>query len=281
MTRVAVAMLLLPAALAFCPSPPMSIRAHGTSRFPGAKLPAGGVGMRFGEFKRKAKQESEDDEDTPLLGGIIGPKKPEVIVAPEAVKEEVKVETEEEKNARNLADLLQKCEACRQGRDGTGEVSDSAWEELVETVALSNPTDDPATSPLMGGTWELAWTNEKEVRLLMNQGLFGEECVRVFQEIDTAKKTLGNNMIFTTDSSFKVQSNFRPGQGGPGGINNVRPRSDIFSFEFQSAKIRVRGFEVTLPPVGKGWGQQMYLDEKVRIQRDSRDDLSIYVRAES
>ena len=34
-------------------------------------------------------------------------------------------------------------------------------------------------------------------------------------------------------------------------------------------------FEVPLPPVGRGWGELLYLDDEMRIQRDVRGDLLV------
>lgn len=35
---------------------------------------------------------------------------------------------------------------------------------------------------------------------------------------------------------------------------------------------------VPLPPVGKGWGDLLYLDGEMRLQRDVRGDLLLAVR---
>ena len=33
------------------------------------------------------------------------------------------------------------------------------------------------------------------------------------------------------------------------------------------------------PPVGRGWGELLYLDDELRIQRDVRGDLLVATRA--
>lgn len=62
--------------------------------------------------------------------------------------------------------------------------------------------------------------------------------------------------------------------GGP----DPQGGGDFFSFQFQSAAVRWRNFELPIPPVGKGWSRQVYLDKDLRIQTDSRGDLAIYTK---
>ena len=48
-----------------------------------------------------------------------------------------------------------------------------------------------------------------------------------------------------------------------------------FNFAFSSCSLRWRGYDIPLPPVGKGWGDLLYLDDDLRVQRDVRGDLLI------
>ena len=51
-----------------------------------------------------------------------------------------------------------------------------------------------------------------------------------------------------------------------------------FNFAFESCDVRWRSVTVPLPPVGKGWGEVVYLDDDFRIQRDVRGDLLVATR---
>ena len=42
--------------------------------------------------------------------------------------------------------------------------------------------------------------------------------------------------------------------------------------------MRWRKYELPLPPVGKGWGELVYLDDDFRIQQDVRGDLLVATR---
>ena len=51
-----------------------------------------------------------------------------------------------------------------------------------------------------------------------------------------------------------------------------------FNFAFESCDVRWRSVQLPLPPVGKGWGELVYLDEDFRIQLDSRGNLLVATR---
>ena len=48
-----------------------------------------------------------------------------------------------------------------------------------------------------------------------------------------------------------------------------------FNFAFSECAVRWRALTVPLPPVGRGWGDLLYLDKELRIQRDVRGDLLV------
>ena len=53
------------------------------------------------------------------------------------------------------------------------------------------------------------------------------------------------------------------------------------NFSFTSARLEVVApFELTLrfPPVGKGWFDNLYVDDTMRVARDSRGDTLVVVR---
>ena len=52
-------------------------------------------------------------------------------------------------------------------------------------------------------------------------------------------------------------------------------RGERFNFAFNKCAVRYRQIELPLPPVGRGWGELLYLDDELRIQRDVRGDLLI------
>ena len=55
-------------------------------------------------------------------------------------------------------------------------------------------------------------------------------------------------------------------------------RGERFRFSFDSCAVRWRSLELPLPPVGRGWGELLYLDDELRVQRDVRGDLLVATR---
>ena len=139
---------------------------------------------------------------------------------------------------------------------------------LIEELAAVNPTPRPANSPKFSGNWKLLWTTESELLFAVEKGLLAAgPCVGVEQTIDVANGRLENVVLFDNDSRLFVGSSIAPDATDAAGVR--------FNFAFSSCSLRWRGYDIPLPPVGKGWGDLLYLDDDLRVQRDVRGDLLI------
>merc|ERR1711924_248649 len=118
---------------------------------------------------------------------------------------------------------------------------------------------------LFSGEWRLLWTTEKELLFTIEKGLFGLKCTGSTQKIDMPGGSLENRILFEESSFLKVGSSLAPDDA-----DGAR-----FQFSFNSCALKWRFLELPLPPVGKGWGELVYLDEEIRIQRDVRGDTLI------
>mmetsp|Transcript_15280 Transcript_15280/g.53722 ORF Transcript_15280/g.53722 Transcript_15280/m.53722 type:complete len:263 (-) Transcript_15280:68-856(-) len=134
------------------------------------------------------------------------------------------------------------------------------FDSLVEELSGLSPTPEPARSPLFSGEWKLLWTTEQELLFSIDKGLFGLACTGSTQSIDAVSGTLENRILFEEDSYLRVGSSLAPDEAD----------GKRFNFKFSSCSLKWKNFEVPLPPVGAGWGELVYLDEDLRIQRDSR-----------
>lgn len=137
----------------------------------------------------------------------------------------------------------------------------------VELPAL-NPTPDPARSKLFSGEWECRWTSETELNFLVRSGLLGDGWERTYQVIDVPGNRLENRIEFENGGSLSVGSTIVPDG----------ERGERFNINFCDASVAWRGFKVPIPPLGSGWGELLYLDEDMRLQRDIRGDMIVATR---
>ncbi len=93
------------------------------------------------------------------------------------------------------------------------------------------------------------WTTEKEINIFSDWNISGD-----------ITQTIGNGNL----------QNYIPFQkgGGLGVSGTVTPDDDIqerTNFKFTSAELDLDWFKFSLPPVGKGWFDTVYLDDDLRV----------------
>ena len=154
------------------------------------------------------------------------------------------------------------------GRFDNSDDGDRFFEIFTKELPALNPTPNPAQSSLFSGEWECIWTSEKEINFLVKAGLFGDSWQRTYQKIDIPNNLLENFLEFDNNGGLSVGSY----------INPQPKKGDRFDIQFQDAVLKWKGFTLNLPPVGSGWGELLYLDETIRLQRDIRGDLILAKR---
>jgi len=123
--------------------------------------------------------------------------------------------------------------------------------------------------------WRLVWTSERETLFLLEKGFFGTSATEAYQTIDVEARALGNIVEFVNGTRFVVDSDITVQGEGEGG-DGVR-----VNFAFTSARLELAApvkATVPLPPVGKGWFDNVYVGGGVRVARDSRGDTLVVVR---
>lgn len=113
------------------------------------------------------------------------------------------------------------------------------------------------------GRWRLTYTTERETLFLLGRARGNE----AYQTLDVKNGTLRNEVVFndgkvvfTVDASIEAVSETR------------------MEFAFTSASLRFGDFSIPVPPVGKGWFENVYVDGERRISRDSRGDTLVCAR---
>merc|ERR1712196_253944 len=105
-----------------------------------------------------------------------------------------------------------------------GQEQIAAIKAAMDALAAVNPTENPASSALLEGSWEVIWTTESELLFLTSKGFFGLPCTGAGQTIqkfaadeaagEEARYELSNRIEF--DGGFlNVESTCEPsGTGG-------------------------------------------------------------------
>eukprot|EP00815_Leptocylindrus_aporus_P008510 CAMPEP_0116055018 /NCGR_PEP_ID=MMETSP0322-20121206/3150_1 /TAXON_ID=163516 /ORGANISM="Leptocylindrus danicus var. apora, Strain B651" /LENGTH=178 /DNA_ID=CAMNT_0003538527 /DNA_START=236 /DNA_END=772 /DNA_ORIENTATION=+ len=150
---------------------------------------------------------------------------------------------------------LKLLETCR-----SGEKDRKVINEIVEELSLLNPTSSPSISSLLEKDWRLEWTTEKEINLFSDWNLSDE----ISQSI--VGSNMRNLIVFKNGGNFSVDVEL--------GVDDVNPLRT--NFEFVSAALELNGLNIRLPPVGEGWFDTLYLDENLRVQTNSRNDLFVF-----
>jgi autotransporter-associated beta strand protein len=113
--------------------------------------------------------------------------------------------------------------------------------------------------------------------LLSGNGTLGTSTVSISGgTLDMGGKSLANTFGSLTGGTLSNVIEFDGGALTVG--STIAPDTALgsrFNFAFERCTVRWRGLTVPLPPVGKGWGELLYLDDELRIQKDVRGDIVI------
>ena len=152
--------------------------------------------------------------------------------------------------------LLQLCQ------DVPNPVSRSTMESLIEQLTPLSPIQATAISPLLQKKWILQWTTEKEINFFLEKGISLPGSI--YQVIDGT--VLENRIPFRNGGSFGVT----------GALSIPDAEGMRTDFVFTQATLDVGRWGVyQFPPVGQGWFETLYLDDNLRIDLNSRNDILI------
>lgn len=131
---------------------------------------------------------------------------------------------------------------------------------LIDLLSVTAPPRD--VKSLLDASYRVLWTTEAELNALADR----PSCTGAFQKIRGS--SLVNLIDFEDGAFLSVTSSCTP----PTDDNRVR-----FSFEACRAGLG-NGFQFSLPPVGSGYFDVVYIDDDLRVSKDSRGDLQVAER---
>jgi hypothetical protein len=151
----------------------------------------------------------------------------------------------------------------------------SQIQSLITQLSQSNPTRNTATSNLLQREWIVLWTSEKEINWFIDNGI--STCIT--QTLSGGTR-LENWILFTNGGGFGVVGTISVDDNDAVSSNSVEKggNNNIIrtQFKFNSAKLDLGKWGTyNFPPIGNGWFDTVYLDEELRIDLNSRDDILI------
>jgi hypothetical protein len=144
--------------------------------------------------------------------------------------------------------------------------------QISATTRQQQPGTDQRTK--LPGQWELIYTTEREVNFFKTSWPFAkvESISQVLDLYDT--KQISNSILFVGGGAFVVQGTVAPIDKND---SNESPY-DRVAFTFTGATARLWNKDISLPPVGTGWFDTMYVDDTYRLSQDLRGDWSVFRR---
>jgi hypothetical protein len=138
---------------------------------------------------------------------------------------------------------------------------------IIDEIAEKNEKAKPSDAQL-SGNWQLLWTTEKETLFFAKNGLFGNKVSNIRQVIDIEGSSINNLIEFGDEKRFSVL----------GTTTRSDENAQRVNFRFSKAQLVLPPIDISLPPVGKGWFDNVFVSKDYRIARDIRGDYLITQR---
>ena len=147
---------------------------------------------------------------------------------------------------------------------GIGSTRRPEIESIIDRLLLEEEEKNTKNNNFsVSARWKLLWTSERETLFLLET--FQNSLA--YQTINEKEKTLRNAVEFSGGNTFVVESEIEI-------LDEMK-----VNFTFLSAGLKFsNGFTLPVPPVGKGWFENIYVGERYRVARDSRGDTLIVER---
>jgi PAP_fibrillin len=141
-------------------------------------------------------------------------------------------------------------------------------EAMLNALTTVSPISATAASSQLAKRWQVIWTTEKEINLFLDRGW----AINVYQVINRESMTIENSIPFVNDrGSLDVKGTITP---------SIGCRTE-FAFTAATLTIAINPWnanqkvQINLPPVGKGWFDTLYLDDTLRVDINSRNDILV------
>ena len=142
-------------------------------------------------------------------------------------------------------------------------------EKIINELAELSPIQNTAVSPQLQKPWLLLWTTEKEINIFNDWGISNGNITQIISQNGDESRLLQSNIPFQNGGGLCVE----------GDLSFASPdesKEQRTYFEFTSASLDIGKWgRYEAPPIGKGWFDTVYLDNDLRVDLNSRDDILI------
>ena len=139
-------------------------------------------------------------------------------------------------------------------------------ESIMKELSSLSPVAETAASPLLQKPWLMFWTTEKEINFFNDWKISDGNITQIISD----GSVLQNNIPFTRGGSLSVEGTLSLSSDEQG------QQSLRTYFKFTNAVLDVGKWgRFELPPVGEGWFDTVYLDDDLRVDINSRNDILI------
>jgi hypothetical protein len=180
--------------------------------------------------------------------------------------------TKPKPNTSGRASLKNDLLAICNNRDDTVATKRTQVEALLPALTTASPITATSVAPQLAQTWQVVWTTEKEINVFLDRGW----ATNIYQVInDSSSGTIENSIPFVNDrGSLNVQGTIAPS------LSNERRTEFVFTKAMLEIAVNLpwnteQKVRINLPPVGKGWFDTLYLDDTLRVDINSRNDILV------
>jgi hypothetical protein len=159
-----------------------------------------------------------------------------------------------------------------ESQNGVDTSTNSQVKALMTQISATTRQQEVDQRTKLPGQWELIYTTEREVNFFKTSWPFAkvESITQVLDLYDTQQ--ISNSIQFVGGGAFLVDGTVAAVDNGG------ESQYDRVAFTFTGATARLWNKDFSLPPVGSGWFDTMYVDDTYRLSQDLRGDWSVFRR---
>ena len=145
--------------------------------------------------------------------------------------------------------------------------------KTIEDIASENRffvSSDKNFVRRLNGRWALLFTTDKETLFLLKNGLMGQPIKSICQEVDLTNNKINNLINLSNENSLSVI----------GSLNDKTTIKGRLNYDFKKVKYITPVLKMSFPSWGSGSFDNLYINNKYRLSKDTRGNYLVYQRCD-